>query len=208
MTERAQRKNPFKLLKSIQKAPKHDLHNQDFLVELYDRVLARLGDKLKTQKISVDDYVCQSALFLVKWLNASSRSKEYNKSMTLATYSQVLCLFEFMTPKQLLNYFPPDKFYDKYEETIDYKYTMKFISTFEQNDLMADCAHIILMEYGNCEIRRFLIDMMIRTNDATGGEVVEKAITDFGIEPIYVSKDSNVVCKKKKRIPKYLRLVK
>ena len=208
MTERAQRKNPFKLLKSIQKAPKHDLHNQDFLVELYDRVLARLGDKLKTQKISVDDYVCQSALFLVKWLNAASRSKEYNKSMTLAAYSQVLRLFEFMTPRQLLNYFPPDKFYDKYEEVIDYKYTMKFISTFEQNDLMADCAHIILMEYGNCEIRRFLIDMMIRTNDATGGEVVEKAITDFGIEPIYVSKDSNVVCKKKKRIPKYLRLVK
>jgi len=127
MTERAQRKNPFKLLKSIQKAPKHDLHNQDFLVELYDRVLARLGDKLKTQKISVDDYVCQSALFLVKWLNAASRSKEYNKSMTLATYSQVLRLFEFMTPRQLLNYFPPDKFYDKYEEVIDYKYTMKFM---------------------------------------------------------------------------------
>ena len=208
MTERAQRKNPFKLLKSIQKAPKHDLHNQDFLVELYDRVLARLGDKLKTQKISVDDYVCQSALFLVKWLNAASRSKEYNKSMTLATYSKVLRLFEFMTPRQLLNYFPPDKFYDKYEEVIDYKYTMKFISTFEQNDLMADCAHIILMEYGNSEIRRFLIDMMIRTNDATGGEIVEKAITDLGIEPIYISKNSSVVCKKKKRIPKYLRLVK
>lgn len=128
--------------------------------------------------------------------------------MTLATYSQVLRLFEFMTPRQLLNYFPPDKFYDKYEEVIDYKYTMKFISTFEQNDLMADCAHIILMEYGNSEIRRFLIDMMIRTNDATGGEIVEKAITDLGIEPIYISKNSSVVCKKKKRIPKYLRLVK
>lgn len=120
MTERAQKKNPFKLLKSTPKAPKHDLHNQDFLVELYDRVLARLGDKLKTQKISVDDYVCQSTLFLVKWLNAASRSKEYNKSMTLATYSQVLHLFEYMTPRQLLNYFPPDKFYDKYGETIDY----------------------------------------------------------------------------------------
>ena len=208
MTERAQKKNPFKLLKSTPKAPKHDLHNQDFLVELYDRVLTRLGDKLKTQKISVDDYVCQSALFLVKWLNAASRSNKFKDRMKLTTYSQVLHLFEYMTPAQLLNYFPPDKFYDKYEETIDYKYTMKFISTFEQNDLMADCAHIILMEYGNREIRRFLIDMMIRTNDATGGEVVEKAITDLGIEPIYVSRYSNVVCKKKKRIPKYLKLIK
>ena len=170
MTERAQKKNPFKLLKSTPKAPKHDLHNQDFLVELYDRVLARLGDKLKTQKISVDDYVCQSTLFLVKWLNAASRSKKYNKSMPLATYSQVLHLFEFMTPRQLLNYFPPDKFYDKYGETIDYKYTMEFVSTFSQDKPMADYAHIILMEYGNREIRRFLIDMMIRTNDATGGE--------------------------------------
>ena len=206
MTERAQRKNPFKLLKSIQKAPKHDLHNQDFLVELYDRVLARLGDKLKTQKISVDDYVCQSALFLVKWLNAASRSKEYNKSMTLATYSQVLHLFEYMTPRQLLNYFPPDKFYDKYGETIDYKYTMEFVSTFSQDKPMSDYAHIILMEYGNREIRRFLIDMMIRTNDATGGEIVEEVIEEFGIEPIFTS--DFLPIKRRKRIPKYLKRVK
>ena len=206
MAERAQKKNPFKLLKSTPKAPKRDLHNQDFLVELYDRVLARLGDKLKTQKISVDDYVCQSTLFLVKWLNAASRSKEYNKSMTLATYSQVLHLFEYMTPKQLLNYFPPDKFYDKYGETIDYKYTMEFVSTFSQDKPMSDYAHIILMEYGNREIRRFLIDMMIRTNDATGGEIVEKAIEEFGIEPIFTS--DFLPIKRRKRIPKYLKRVK
>lgn len=206
MTERAQKKNPFKLLKSTPKAPKHDLHNQDFLVELYDRVLARLGDKLKTQKISVDDYVCQSTLFLVKWLNAASRSKEYNKSMTLATYSQVLHLFEYMTPRQLLNYFPPDKFYDKYGETIDYKYTMEFVSTFSQDKPMADYAHIILMEYGNREIRRFLIDMMIRTNDATGGEIVEEVIEEFGIEPIFTS--DFLPIKRRKRIPKYLKRVK
>lgn len=206
MTERAQRKNPFKLLKSTPKAPKHDLHNQDFLVELYDRVLARLGDKLKTQKISVDDYVCQSTLFLVKWLNAASRSKKYNKSMTLATYSQVLRLFEFMTLRQLLNYFPPDKFYDKYGETIDYKYTMEFVSTFSQDKPMSDYAHIILMEYGNREIRRFLIDMMIRTNDATGGEIVEEVIEEFGIEPIFTS--DFLPIKRRKRIPKYLKRVK
>lgn len=206
MTERAQKKNPFKLLKSTPKAPKHDLHNQDFLVELYDRVLARLGDKLKTQKISADDYVCQSTLFLVKWLNAASRSKEYNKSMTLATYSQVLHLFEYMTPRQLLNYFPPDKFYDKYGETIDYKYTMEFVSTFSQDKPMADYAHIILMEYGNREIRRFLIDMMIRTNDATGGEIVEEVIEEFGIEPIFTS--DFLPIKRRKRIPKYLKRVK
>lgn len=206
MTERAQKKNPFKLLKSTPKAPKHDLHNQDFLVKLYDRVLARLGDKLKTQKISVDDYVCQSTLFLVKWLNAASRSKEYNKSMTLATYSQVLQLFEYMTPRQLLNYFPPDKFYDKYGETIDYKYTMEFVSTFSQDKPMSDYAHIILMEYGNREIRRFLIDMMIRTNDATGGEIVEEVIEEFGIEPIFTS--DFLPIKRRKRIPKYLKRVK
>ena len=206
MTERAQKKNPFKLLKSTPKAPKHDLHNQDFLVELYDRVLARLGDKLKTQKISVDDYVCQSTLFLVKWLNAASRLKKYNKSMPLATYSQVLHLFEFMTPRQLLNYFPPDKFYDKYGETIDYKYTMEFVSTFSQDKPMADYAHIILMEYGNREIRRFLIDMMIRTNDATGGEIVEEVIEEFGIEPIFTS--DFLPIKRRKRIPKYLKRVK
>ena len=206
MTERAQKKNPFKLLKSTPKAPKHDLHNQDFLVELYDRVLARLGDKLKTQKISADDYVCQSTLFLVKWLNAASRSKEYNKSMTLATYSQVLRLFEFMTPRQLLNYFPPDKFYDKYGETIDYKYTMEFVSTFSQDKPMSDYAHIILMQYGNREIRRFLIDMMIRTNDATGGEIVEEVIEEFGIEPIFTS--DFLPIKRRKRIPKYLKRVK
>lgn len=206
MAERLQKKNPFKLLKSIPKAPKHDLHNQDFLVELYDRVLARLGDKLETQEISVDDYVCQSTLFLVKWLNAASRSNKFKDRMKLTTYSQVLHLFEYMTPAQLLNYFPPDKFYDKYEEVIDYKYTMKFISTFEQNDLMADCAHIILMEYGNREIRRFLIDMMICTNDATSGEIVEKAIEEFGIEPIFTSDFLPV--KRQKRIPKYLKRVK
>lgn len=206
MTERAQKKNPFKLLKSTPKAPKHDLHNQDFLVELYDRVLARLGDKLKTQKISVDDYVCQSTLFLVKWLNAASRSKKYNKSMTLATYSQVLHLFEYMTPRQLLNYFPPDKFYDKYGETIDYKYTMEFVSTFSQDKPMSGYAHIILIEYGNREIRRFLIDMMIRTNDATGGEIVEEVIEEFGIEPIFTS--DFLPIKRRKRIPKYLKRVK
>lgn len=135
----------------------------------------------------------------VKYVNISiadkdrGNMKEVESRFTFADC--VMCLMGQLTPRELMQLFPPDKRYDGGEDCKDYFYTMEFIRSLDADKPIGSVEDVFnfLWDYMNAELHIFLAEYMSSTNSMAHlkGQPgpTDKLIDDMGLDVFYRSED-------------------
>ncbi|ASV67223.1 hypothetical protein [Cytobacillus kochii] len=131
---------------------------------LYLDAYIKAGDKLTNDP---EEYLNQIIFYGVKVIYEAEKPIDYNQTLTLFKLaSTTKMLMGRLTPKEFINLFPINKWFkgDKYGMK-DYFYTMNYINTLDQNELISEDISEFLLEYTNREINIFNVKLMSYMSD-------------------------------------------
>lgn len=210
------------MLKLLKKQSRKKVDYKDIYCRNFDCLLSEYFSNTENK-----EYIKKLAYYGVKAVNEISRQE--------LDYEQLVRLFEFMetvktiigllTPKELTTIFPVDKEFDgnKYGMK-DYFFTMKELEKIGMENMIAGQAEYLLWDYMNKDIGRFVVNSMCTCSELvkyeTGKGIMEKWADDNGIDTYKLYKDETTnkqyllntktgrSAGVKKRIPKYLKVLK
>lgn len=193
---------------------------------IYRNAFFRIGEQLDDKKI--DRLKLKQVVFYgIKYLNSMEEPKELDLEVvvTKLRFIRLVELFlSQLTPAELISIFPVSKTFDgdKYG-CKDYFYTMQKINQMGINEVIGDKLHDLLWDYQNTDIELFMVAILSNASDLCrlNGQkgIVEQWCDDNGIATYSMHKDANGreyiqnnttgrTAKVRRKIPKYLRVVK
>ncbi len=170
-----------------------------------------------------DEY--RKYLYLMVKICGMLEADEADAETAFSLYSGIIQVLQYITPRDLLLMFPPEKKYDgqKYQEK-DYFTTMEAVHELEMDKPIGDEDALLnlLFDYQNHDIDFFMVNWMVsvnRVNQSRGGrDLIEEFFGKEGLsvctyhrEDGYLynpsTGETTKVKKPKPRMPKYMKLV-
>ncbi len=201
------------------------------LSKLYQDVFIRFTERVKEksfEQMRKDKELLQYVFLAVKNICAVENkvNRKENVTMLYAEYyliENAIAAMAYITPRELLQIFPPTKCYDGAKwQTKDYFTTMKAMQKYGLDEPMQGKVLDILWDFMNFDISLFMVEWIGCVSDMTRYQTGKNLLIDFfhsqGIKTYnYIEKDGYLideqtgkktkVTKAKKRVPKHLKII-